>query len=234
MNNNNIILQTEDLRKTYLRGKIPVKALDGVSLTVERGEFVSIVGPSGSGKSTLLSLIGCLDKPSSGHIILDGVDVTSIKEKLLPRIRREKLGFVFQHFNLIPTLTALGNVDIAMRFTHTPKKERRERAKTLLRTMGLGDRLHHKPSELSGGEQQRVAIARALANNPTLILADEPTGEVDTKTRDKIVSILKKLSDSGITVLVVTHDVEVASKTKRVIHMKDGKIVSDTASSEQS
>lgn len=234
MSEEDVILQIRDLEKVYMQGKVSVKALDGVSLTLEKGEFVSVVGPSGSGKSTLLSLIGLLDNATSGSIILDGVDVTRIKERLKPRIRREKIGFVFQHFNLIPTLTALGNVDIAMRFTRTPRKERHRRAVELLTLMGLEERMHHRPSELSGGEQQRVAIARALANRPSLILADEPTGEVDTRTRDNIVSILKKLSESGIKVIIVTHDPEVASATCRIVKMRDGQIVSDMKNSGES
>ncbi len=222
-----IVLKTVDLTKIYMQGRIPVKALDKVNLEIRKGEFVSIVGPSGSGKSTLMALIGSLDKPTEGKVFIEDVELTAAKEKDLPRIRREKIGFVFQHFNLIPTLTALGNVDIAMRFTRVPKKKRIERAKELLTGMGLGDRVNHKPSELSGGEQQRVAIARALANNPAIILGDEPTGEVDTRTRDRIVEILKELSRKGQTVIVVTHDLAVAEKTDRVLTMRDGQIISD-------
>jgi putative ABC transport system ATP-binding protein len=227
MNSNEAILRIRNLSKTYMQGKIPVHALNDVSFDVHKGEFLSIVGVSGSGKSTLLSLIGLLDTPTTGSVFIDGVEITKVKEREAPKIRREKLGFVFQHFNLIPTLNALENVDIAMRFARVPKGKRKERAVELLTMMGLGDRMKHKPSELSGGEQQRVSIARALANHPAIILADEPTGEVDTKTREVIVNLLRGLSEKGQTILVVTHDVAVAQKTDRIITMLDGKIQSD-------
>ncbi|MDP2766872.1 MAG: ABC transporter ATP-binding protein, partial [Candidatus Methanoperedens sp.] len=184
---NEPILRVRNLSKTYMQGKIPVHALSDVSFDVNKGEFLSIVGPSGSGKSTLLSMIGLLDKPTSGGVFIDGTEITEAKESEAPRIRKEKIGFVFQHFNLMPTLTAQENVDIAMRFAGVPRRKRKERAVELLAQIGLAERMNHKPSELSGGEQQRVAIARALANYPAIILADEPTGEVDTKTRDIIV-----------------------------------------------
>jgi putative ABC transport system ATP-binding protein len=228
MNEEKQILQVRNLTKTYMQGKIAVHALNNVSFEVRRGEFLSIVGPSGSGKSTLLSMIGLLDKPTSGSVSIDGVEVTKAKDSEAPKIRREKIGFVFQHFNLIPTLTALENVDIAMRFARVPKNKRKKIAIELLTQMGIAERMTHKPSELSGGEQQRVAIARALANHPAIILADEPTGEVDTKTRDKIIEILKELSDEGHTILVVTHDTSFSQKTKRIITMQDGSILSDT------
>ena len=221
------ILSVRNLYKTYMQGKIPVHALNDVSFDVQKGEFMSIVGPSGSGKSTLLSLIGLLDVPTKGSVFIDGEEVTKVKESEAPKIRREKIGFVFQHYNLIPTLTAVENVDIAMRFARVPKRKRRERAVELLTRMGLGDRMKHKPSELSGGEQQRVSIARALANHPAIILADEPTGEVDTKTRDVIVGILRELSERGQTILVVTHDTAVAGKTDRIVMMRDGEIEKD-------
>lgn len=223
----NPILSVRNLSKTYMQGKIPVHALSGVSFDVEKGEFLSIVGPSGSGKSTLLSMIGLLDRPTGGGVFIDGVEVTRVSEREAPKIRREKIGFVFQHFNLIPTLTALENIDIAMRFARVQKGRRRERAIELLTQMGLGERINHRPSELSGGEQQRVSIARAMANHPAIILADEPTGEVDTKTRDMIVDILKRLSEEGQTILVVTHDASVAERTSRIITMRDGSIASD-------
>jgi putative ABC transport system ATP-binding protein len=221
------VLRVNNLSKTYMQGKIPVHALSNVSFEVEKGEFLSIVGPSGSGKSTLLSLIGLLDKPTSGSVFIDGIEVTTVREGEVPKLRREKIGFVFQHFNLIPTLTALENVDIAMRFARVPKSERKKRAVELLTHMGLAERMNHKPSELSGGEQQRTAIARALSNHPAIILADEPTGEVDTKTRDMIVRLLKDLSEEGHTILVVTHDTAVAQQTGRIIKMRDGGIESD-------
>ncbi|TRZ90182.1 MAG: ABC transporter ATP-binding protein [Methanosarcinales archaeon] len=221
------VLRVRNLTKTYMQGKIPVHALNDVSFDVEKGEFLSIVGPSGSGKSTLLSMIGLLDKPTSGSVFIDDKEITKAKESEVPKLRREKIGFVFQHFNLIPTLTAFENVDIAMRFARIPKNERKKRAVELLTHMGLADRMKHKPSELSGGEQQRTAIARALSNHPAIILADEPTGEVDTKTRDMIVNLLKKLSEEGHTILVVTHDTAVAQQTGRIVTMRDGKIESD-------
>lgn len=224
---NEPILRVRELSKTYMQGKIPVRALSNVSFDVQKGEFLSIVGPSGSGKSTFLSMIGLLDKPTSGSVFVDGIEVTKAKDSEAPVIRREKIGFVFQHFNLIPTLSALENVDIAMRFARVLRGKRKERAIELLTQMGLRDRMDHKPSELSGGEQQRVAIARAMANNPAIILADEPTGEVDTKTRDMIVELLRGLSEKGQTILVVTHDIAVSTKTGRIISMRDGMIESD-------
>lgn len=226
------VLRIRNLSKMYMQGKIPVHALNNVSFDVEKGEFLSIVGPSGSGKTTLLSMIGLLDKPTKGSVFIQGVEITRVKEKEAPRIRREKIGFIFQHFNLIPTLTALENVEIAMRFARVSKTRRKKRAIELLTRMELKDRMNHKPSELSGGEQQRVAIARALANHPLIILADEPTGEVDTKTRDMIVGILKQLSQKGQTILVVTHDPGVARRTDRIITMSDGRIISDKPSNE--
>jgi putative ABC transport system ATP-binding protein len=219
-----VILRVENLSRTYIRGKIPVHALRSACLTVRKGDLLAIMGPSGSGKSTLLALIGTLETASGGKAFLDGTDLTTVPEKLLPRLRREKIGFVFQQYNLIPTLTALENVELAMRFSGVPKKERVERAKALLEELGLGDRLHHKPTELSGGEQQRVSIARALANRPALILADEPTGEVDTKTRDSIVRVFRELSEKGQTIIVVTHDQAVANECSRVLRIVDGTI----------
>jgi len=217
-----IILQVENLSKTYSQGKIPVYALRCACITVRKGELLAIMGPSGSGKSTLLALIGTLEKATDGKIVLDGIDLTSVPEKLLPSVRREKIGFIFQNYNLIPTLSALENVELSMRLSRVPKKEREDRARNLLEELGLGDRLNHKPSELSGGEQQRVSIARALANRPVVILADEPTGEVDSKTRDSIVLIFKELSEKGQTILVVTHDPEVAKECSRVLRITDG------------
>lgn len=221
------ILHVSNLTKTYMQGKIPVHALNDVNFDANKGEFISIVGPSGSGKSTLLSMIGLLDRPTAGSVFIEDKEITKTKERDAPKIRREKIGFVFQHFNLLSTLTAIENVDIAMRFSGVSKKKRKERAYQLLSQVGLGDRLTHRPSELSGGEQQRVAIARSMANNPAIILADEPTGAVDTKTREIIVGILKDLSKNGQTILVVTHDPEVANRTDRIITMRDGKIVNE-------
>jgi putative ABC transport system ATP-binding protein len=227
-----IIMRIENLSKTYLKGKIQVRALRNASITVRKGELLAIMGPSGSGKSTLLALIGMLEKATDGKIVLDGVDLESVPEKLLPSLRREKIGFIFQNYNLIPTLSAIENVELSMRFSRVSKKERQERARNLLEELGIGDRLNHKPSELSGGEQQRVSIARALANSPAVILADEPTGEVDSKTRDSIVRIFKELGEKGQTILVVTHDPEVAKECSRVLRITDG-MLNDNQITEQ-
>jgi len=202
-----------------------VKALRGVNLSVKRGEFIAIMGSSGSGKSTLLHCIGCLDTPTRGKILIEGVDVSKLDEKELALLRRYKIGFVFQFFNLISNLTALQNVELPMVFAGVSQNKRRERAIELLKMVGLGKRLNHKPNELSGGEQQRVAIARALANNPSIILADEPTGNLDSRSGEEVMNIFVKLNkNEGRTILIVTHEPYIAKKAKRIVKIKDGRI----------
>jgi putative ABC transport system ATP-binding protein len=221
------IVEAVNLRKTYLLGKVPVEALRGVNLKVETGEFLAILGPSGSGKSTLLNLIGALDKPTEGKVFLENVDISTLNDDQLADLRR-KIGFVFQFFNLIPRLTARENVELAMAIVGSGKSERRKRAEELLETVGLKERINHKPTELSGGEQQRVAIARALANNPKFLLMDEPTGNIDSKTAGEILTLVKKLNEEkGITTIIVTHDHRIASQAKRTVQMLDGLIVKD-------
>jgi len=219
------VIITENLTEEYLLGKVVVPALRGVNLKIKRGEFAVIMGPSGSGKSTLLNLIGGLQKPTGGRVLINGVDLSTLNENQLAIFRRKNVGFVFQAYNLIPTLTAIENVELPMIFYNIPPNERKRRAEVLLASLGLGDRLHHKPSELSGGEQQRVSIARALANNPEIILADEPTGNLDTKTGKRIMEEIVKVNrDFGKTIVMVTHDPEVAHFGDRIIYIRDGKI----------
>jgi putative ABC transport system ATP-binding protein len=220
------MIEVIDLKKYYKMGPVVVKALNGINMRIEDGEFLSIMGPSGSGKSTLLNLLGALDKPTSGTVFFDGINLARVDEAVLYRLRRKKVGFVFQSFNLIPTLNAVENVLIPLVPTNIPKIKGYRRAKELLETVGLGGRVLHKPSEMSGGEQQRVAMARALINDPTLILADEPTGNVDSKTGDEIMGLLRDLNENmGTTLVVVTHDPEIGESTDRIIQLKDGIIV---------
>lgn len=221
------VVETINLRKTYMLGKVPVNALEGVNLKVEKGDFLAILGPSGSGKSTLLNMIGALDKPTEGKVFIEDVDVSTLNGTGLADLRR-RIGFVFQFFNLIPRLTARGNVELPMSITGLSKNERREHAKELLETVGLKERVSHKPAELSGGERQRVAIARALANNPKFLLMDEPTGNIDSKTANEIIELVKKLNDeNGVTIIVVTHDQHIALQTKRSVQMLDGLITKE-------
>jgi putative ABC transport system ATP-binding protein len=221
------VVEAVDLKKTYMLGKIPVQALRGVNLKVEKGDFVAILGPSGSGKSTLLNLIGALDKPTSGTLLIDGVDVSKLNDTQLADLRL-KVGFVFQFFNLIPRFAALYNVELSMSIANKNRNERKKRAQDLLERVGLKDRMNHKPAELSGGQQQRVAIARALANNPTFLLLDEPTGNIDSKTAQEVIDLVKKLNETGVTIIMVTHDQHLASEAKRTLQMFDGVITSDT------
>ena len=225
---NDEVLRVEDLRKDLQLGEVAVHALRGVSLSVTRGEFMGIIGPSGSGKSTLLGLIGGLDTPTGGKVFIDGTDITNMSERALTRIRNEKIGFVFQFFNLIPTLTALENVALPLQFSAKRAGNANQRAKELLVMLGLGDRLDHRPTQLSGGQQQRVAIARALANHPPLILCDEPTGSLDSEASDAVMSALRDVqAKTNTTVIIVTHDPNVASQLDRLITLVDGQISDD-------
>ena len=221
------VVQTMNLHKTYMLGKVPVEALRGINIEVKKGDFLAILGPSGSGKSTVLNLIGALDKPTEGKVFIDGVDVSTLNDNQLADLRRS-IGFVFQFFNLIPRLTARGNVELTMAILGLGKTERRKRAEELLETVGLKERMDHKPAELSGGERQRVAIARALANNPKFLLMDEPTGNIDSKTAGEIIELVKRLNEQKrVTIIVVTHDQQIAMKTKRTVQMIDGLIVEE-------
>jgi putative ABC transport system ATP-binding protein len=222
-----LIVEAIDLKKTYMLGKVPVEALRGVNLKVASGDFLAILGPSGSGKSTMLNLIGALDKPNLGKLLIDGVDISTLNDNQLSDLRR-RVGFVFQFFNLIPRLNARDNVELSLSIAGIGKAERRKRAEELLETVGLKDRIKHKPAELSGGQQQRVAIARALANNPRFLLLDEPTGNIDSKTAREIMRLVKKLNtEKGVTIIMVTHDQQLAKEAKRTVHMFDGAITSD-------
>ena len=218
------VLDIENVSKSYKLGKIEVPVLNDINLTVNEGEFAAIMGHSGSGKSTLMNLIGCLDRPTSGRIIIAGMDISKLSDIELARIRGKRIGFVFQTFNLISRLTAQKNVELPMVYQDVPGKRREKRAKELIEMLGLGERARHKPAELSGGQRQRVAIARALANEPEIILADEPTGNLDSKTGQEIMQIFDKLHSEGRTILMVTHDSELAGNCDRIIRLKDGKI----------
>ncbi len=224
-NHDGAVIDIRDIKKTFKMGDVEVQALRGVSFEIKRGEYVAIVGPSGSGKSTLMNIIGCLDTPSSGQYILEGEDVGKLNDDQQAQIRNRRIGFVFQTFNLLPRTTAMDNVELPL--VYAGEGNRRERAKEALESVGLGERVHHRPNELSGGQQQRVAIARALITDPSLILADEPTGNLDSKSGHEIMSIFSKLNAEGKTIILVTHDAEVAAKAKRVIRVRDGEIVED-------
>lgn len=223
--NQPVIIRLEDIFKVYGSGETQVRALNGVNLTVEQGEYCSIMGPSGSGKSTAMNIIGCLDRPSSGHYYLDNLDVAQMEDADLARIRNKKLGFVFQQFHLLSQLSALENVMLPMVYAGVNAGERRDRAAEALKRVGLEKRLNNKPTQLSGGQQQRVAIARAIVNRPVLLLADEPTGALDSRTTQEVLDIFTELNATGITVVMVTHEPEVARQTKRVVWFRDGEVV---------
>jgi len=221
------MIEFDDLKKVYIMGEEEVAALAGVSLRIERGEHVAVVGPSGSGKSSLMNILGGLDRPTAGHYRFDGEDVGSFDDDALAEFRRRRIGFVFQSFQLLPRLTALQNVELPMIYAGVSPGERRERATKLLERVGLGPRKSHRPTQLSGGQQQRVAIARSLANNPDLLLADEPTGALDTHTGQEVLALFRELNDEGITLVLVTHDPGVAAQAHRRVSFLDGLIVSD-------
>lgn len=224
------LIHVENLARFYQMGAETVHALDGIDMTVKAGEFLGVAGPSGSGKSTLLYLLGGLDQPTKGHIWIEGQDITSLDENGLARLRQRMVGFVFQSFNLIPTMTAIENVAFPMIFARVPPDERQERAGHLLALVGLGDRLKHKPTELSGGQQQRVSIARSLVNDPAIVLADEPTGNLDSKSGEDVIDILRQLNeDEGRTIIIVTHDESLLGVTSRHIRLLDGRILDDVS-----
>ena len=221
------MIKVKDLSKIYGEGEIAVKALDKISFQVEEGEFVAIMGPSGSGKSTLMNTLGCLDTPTEGDYKIDGISVSKLSNKELARIRNKKIGFIFQTFNLLPRLSAIKNVEQPMIYKGVSKKDRKKKAAEALTDVGLGNRLNHKPNELSGGQKQRVAIARSLVNDPQIILADEPTGNLDSETEKDILEILTRFNRRGITIVMVTHDRKVAHYAQRIVHFKDGQIVEE-------
>lgn len=226
------MIRIEGLTKVYDTGSIQVAALKGIDLHIGKGEFVAIMGTSGSGKSTLMNIIGCLDRPTEGKFYLDGIDVSGMKEMDQAKIRNEKIGFVFQSFNLLPRMTALQNVELPMVYGRLSHKDRQAHAVKALEKVGLGDRMDHRPNELSGGQKQRVAIARALAGNPAVILADEPTGALDSKTSYEIMDMIRDLNDEGSTIVVVTHEPDIAAQAKRVVVIRDGLIIEDKLNDE--
>lgn len=223
----NEVIRISGIKKIYRLGAQQVKALDGVDITIRRNEYVAIMGPSGSGKSTMMNILGCLDSPTEGSYILNGTDVSKMDDNRLADVRNNEIGFVFQSFNLLPKYSSLENVALPLIYAGVPKEERMKRARTALESVGLGERMEHKPSELSGGQRQRVAVARALINNPSIILADEPTGNLDTKTSVEIMNLFEQIYNNGNTVIVVTHEEDIAQHARRIIRLRDGKVESD-------
>lgn len=221
------LIEFKDITKTYILGSEPVHALKGISFAIEQGEYVAIMGTSGSGKSTMMHIIGCLDRPTSGQYLLDSQAVQDLSEDDLAGVRNQAIGFIFQQFNLLPQMTALQNVVLPLTYAGKAKTDRTSRGEEVLKLVGLGDRMGHKPTQLSGGQQQRVSIARALANQPKILLADEPTGALDSHTAADIMKLIDELVKSGMTVVVVTHDAEIAGHAKRIVRVKDGEIISD-------
>lgn len=221
------MIQLSNISKIYHMGNVDLTVLNDVSLSIKQGELIAIVGPSGSGKSTLMNIIGCLDRPTSGQYLFENREISSLSDDELAAVRNRKIGFVFQTFNLLPRFSALKNVEVPLVYSGVPARARKERALPLLELVGLAERIQHKPTELSGGQQQRVAIARALVNDPPLLLADEPTGNLDSKSGEDILSILMDLHKQGVTIVIVTHDRDVAARCKRIIALKDGRIISD-------
>lgn len=221
------MIEVKDLVKVYKNGKLSLEVLKGLNLSVKEGEYVALMGPSGSGKSTFLNILGCLDNLTTGTYTLDGIDVSNMPENDLSTVRNEKIGFVFQAYNLLPKLTAIENVELPAMYKGVDRKTRHAKAKKALEMVGLGERINHRPVEMSGGQKQRVAIARALINDPKIIFADEPTGNLDSKSGEEILRIFKKLNDNGVTILMVTHEEDVAEHTKRIIRLRDGVINSD-------
>lgn len=220
-----MIITVDNINKTYKNGSLELQVLKNISFKVDKGEFLAIMGSSGSGKSTMMNILGCLDNQYEGRYILDGIDISKSTENELSEIRNKKIGFIFQSFNLLPRLTALENVELPLIYSSVPKEERHKRANELLEMVGLKERIHHRPNELSGGQRQRVAIARALANNPSIILADEPTGNLDSKSEEEIIEILQKLNKMGKTIVIVTHEPSIGEIAERKIVFKDGEII---------